>query len=632
MQLKQNQIFASHYRLERLLGRGGFSEVWLAYDQTADVRVAIKVYAPGTGLDNDGVELFRKEFKIVFDMNHSNLLRPNYYSIEDNMPYLVMPYIERGSTTKMIGKMPETEVWKFIRDVAAGLAYLHAKEPPVIHQDIKPDNVMLTNDGTYVITDFGISTRARSTLRKSVNANASAGTQAYMGPERFGKQPAPIKASDVWSLGATVYELMEGDVPFGDFGGINQKSGAEIPDINGNYSDELKELVLACLCQETWNRPTAEQLSDYASDKLRDRNPVMSWKKKDTDGQHENTNGRETQVIINTEQQIAKKNGKDGNAETHGESDKPKRNLAWLWILLVAAILEGVFAFYGNKKKKTDGRQQTELERFDQEQQDADDNIFFQNCKDVADYRSYLNKYPNGLNVELARNKIDKHVADSTAEAERQRQVAAENERKAQEAERQRQIAAENERKAQEAERQRQIEAENERKAQARFKDMLFPVCGITLGETTVDDIKNNRLFDVEYRKDGDIVAKDARYGAFFWSFRSYGNDYFNRIFLTKFEGMFDKWKTIGFDWSLSYDEWVSLLQGLGFNVKVTKSPTIEDVQGRNCLGAKFEATSGDGKYILELDFAIGNTHGEGCSTTSKNSLFRIELTLPYPD
>ena len=187
MQLQQNQIFASHYRLERLLGRGGFSEVWLAHDETADVDVAIKVYAPGTGLDNDGVELFRKEFKIVFDMNHTNLLRPNYYSIEDNMPYLVMPYIERGSTTKMIGKMPETQVWKFIRDVAAGLAYLHAKEPPVIHQDIKPDNVMLTNDGTYVITDFGISTRARSTLRKSMNANASAGTQAYMGPERFGK-------------------------------------------------------------------------------------------------------------------------------------------------------------------------------------------------------------------------------------------------------------------------------------------------------------------------------------------------------------------------------------------------------------------------------------------------------------
>ena len=419
----------------------------------------------------------------------------------------------------------------------------------------------------------------------------------------------------MWSLGATLYELMEGDVPFGDFGGINQKSGAEIPDINGNYSDELKELVLACLCQETWDRPTAEQLSDYASDKLRGRNPVMSWKKKGTDGQHENPNGRETQVLINTEQQIAKKNGKDGNAETHGESDKPKRNLAWLWILLVVAILGGVFAFYGNKKKKTDGQQQSELERFDQEQQDADDNIFFQNCKDVADYRSYLNKYPNGLNVELARNKIDKHVADSTAEAERQRQIAAENERK-----------------AQEAERQRQIEAENERKAQARFKDMLFPVCGITLGETTVDDIKNNRLFDVKYDKDGNIFAIDARYGAFLGSYRDYGNYYFHRIYLTNYQGMFDKWKTIGFDWSLSYDEWVSLLQGLGFNVKVTKSPTIEDYQGRNCLGAEFEATSGDGKYILDLKFAFGNEHGEGCSTTSKNSLYSIRLRLPYPD
>ena len=148
MQLQENQLFASHYRLERFLGSGGFSEVWLAHDETADVRVAVKVYAPGRGLDDDGADLFRKEFKIVFDMNHTNLLRPNYFDVVDNMPYLVMPYVERGSTTKMIGRMPEAEVWKFVRDVASGLAYLHAKEPPVIHQDIKPDNVMVMNDGT----------------------------------------------------------------------------------------------------------------------------------------------------------------------------------------------------------------------------------------------------------------------------------------------------------------------------------------------------------------------------------------------------------------------------------------------------------------------------------------------------
>lgn len=263
MQLTQNTYFGegNRYYLEKLLGRGGFSEVWLAKDAITDLELVLKVYAPGTGMDEDGLQTFSKELARVYNLNHPNLLRPQHVDSWQGMPYLLMAYCPQGSLVKRIGGMPETEIRKVLHDVASGLAYLHAHD--VIHQDIKPDNVLLDDAGNYVITDFGISTRARSTLRKSVAASAahSGGTIAYMGPERFGKEPAPIKASDVWSLGAMLYELMTGDTPFGEHGGLIQKSGAEIPTIQGNYSDELKQMVEQMLAPNPWDRPTAEDLA-----------------------------------------------------------------------------------------------------------------------------------------------------------------------------------------------------------------------------------------------------------------------------------------------------------------------------------------------------------------------------------
>lgn len=265
--VKENQLFASHYKLKSQLGRGGFSEVWLAEDVKAGIDVAIKIYAPGIGVGSTGSAVFRNEFSLVFNLNHSNLLRPTYFDVEDNMPYLVMPYIRSGSVNKLVGKMSENDIWKFIHDVASGLAYLHSME--VIHQDIKPDNIMVGDDGHFLITDFGVSTKARSTLRKSVNSkNEGAGTQAYMAPERFGKEPLPVKANDIWSLGATTFELMTGDAPFGDFGGLNQKGGADVPTIYGEYSEKLKALVEKCLDIQPWNRPKAESLRDIAYDEI----------------------------------------------------------------------------------------------------------------------------------------------------------------------------------------------------------------------------------------------------------------------------------------------------------------------------------------------------------------------------
>ena len=268
MQLKEGILFDDRYRLIKVLGSGGFSEVWLAEDtKVGNEKRALKIYAPGKGLDDDGVRLFSREFQLVYDLNHTHLLRPSHFDVFDRSPYLVLPYCNRGSAVKLIGKITEDEAWHFLHDVASGLAYLHEQDPPIIHQDIKPDNILIDNRGNYLITDFGISAKARSTLRKSMGNVKSGGTIAYMAPERFGKDNTPIKTSDIWSLGATLFELLTGDAPFGEHGGLIQKGGAEIPDIAVDYSQNLKEAVNKMLAVEIYDRPTARQVLDFYSNR-----------------------------------------------------------------------------------------------------------------------------------------------------------------------------------------------------------------------------------------------------------------------------------------------------------------------------------------------------------------------------
>lgn len=268
--MEEKKLFHDRYFMERLLGRGNFSEVWLARDTKTDIAVALKIYAPATGLDDNGLNVFAREFALVVNANHKNLLKPLYYDNFERKPYLVLPYCKDGSIMRNVGKFTEEEAWRLIRDVASGLSWLHNMNPPVIHQDIKPDNVMIGENGDFMITDFGVSTHLKSTLRKSMSAAfSSAGTIAYMAPERFGKDNTPIMANDIYSLGATVFEMLTGDTPFGNDGGLVQKKGADIPELKGEYSSQLKKVISKCLRTNAWERPTAEQLEKYAETALK---------------------------------------------------------------------------------------------------------------------------------------------------------------------------------------------------------------------------------------------------------------------------------------------------------------------------------------------------------------------------
>ena len=258
MSLLPGALFHDRYLLKEMKGRGSFGEVWLARDQKLDIDVALKVYI---ALDSRGVEEFKSEFRTTFGLSHPNLLHANHFDICGDRPYLVMPYCP-GSSLDLVGKADEDTLWRFINDVASGLNYLH--EIGVIHQDIKPDNILVNEKGQFVITDFGISTKFRSTLRRNssreAQKNMTGGAISYMAPEMFTESAESVNATDIWALGATLFELMTGNLPFFGQGGVMELKGAEVPDVAGDYSESLKRLVKSCLSKNPWDRPTAKQL------------------------------------------------------------------------------------------------------------------------------------------------------------------------------------------------------------------------------------------------------------------------------------------------------------------------------------------------------------------------------------
>lgn len=272
--LDEGSLFANHYQLKKKLGAGSFGEVWLARNLLADLDVAIKIYSL---VDESGFNDFREEFKIAYKLNHPNLLHINHFDVFDQHPFLVMPYCKNGSAVNFIGKLSEKQIWQFIRDVSCGLMYLHSQNPLIIHQDIKPGNILIADNGRYMISDFGISKKIRHTIHRNNSREMSSGTLAYMGPEHFSETPHIVATSDIWSLGMSVVELMTGDVLWGGMGGSVLHNGGRMPSLTDKCSHELEGLIHKCLSVETWDRPSAKYVYEYSCqiiDKHKKSNPV----------------------------------------------------------------------------------------------------------------------------------------------------------------------------------------------------------------------------------------------------------------------------------------------------------------------------------------------------------------------
>ena len=239
-------------RFIKRLGNGATAQVWEATDTKAgNIKVAVKIFSAFGNIGTRGIQIFEKEFTSVHGLIQTNLLIPNSYDTYGNIPYLVSNYCEKGSAQSLVGRMGADDLVNFMKDTAQGLDYLH--KHGIVHQDIKPDNILIDANDNFVLTDFGISNQSET---KNIN-----GTPAYMGPERYGNNPVSIPESDIWSFGATVFEMITGDVPFGDNGGVVQAAGEKIPEFPASFkSKTIKNLVVRCLDPVPENRPTAEEI------------------------------------------------------------------------------------------------------------------------------------------------------------------------------------------------------------------------------------------------------------------------------------------------------------------------------------------------------------------------------------
>ena len=199
------------FRLERLLGQGGFAWVFLAR-AADDVPVAIKVLKPRYAGDHQFESRFRNESQTAAKLEHPNIIRIRAVGKEGQNVYFVMDYCPDTLAARLArdGPLPESAVLPIARDVTRALGFAHAQG--IIHRDIKPDNVLLREDGSAVLSDFGIA-RAVSGYVASTGHNMTIGTPQYLSPEQAQGRELDQRV-DFYALGITLYKAVTGDVPF----------------------------------------------------------------------------------------------------------------------------------------------------------------------------------------------------------------------------------------------------------------------------------------------------------------------------------------------------------------------------------------------------------------------------------
>jgi serine/threonine protein kinase len=198
-----------NYRVLRLLGSGGFAEVYLGEHVYLHTQAAIKLLT--TRLAEDGLTSFQQEAQTIASLDHPNIVRVLDFGIQDQMPFLVMGYASGGTLRQHHPagtRLTLLPIVDSVTQIANALQYAHDRK--IIHRDLKPENVLMGADGTLLLSDFGMAVLSQSSRYQG--QQEVGGTVAYMAPEQLQGQAVP--ASDQYALGIVVYEWLAGSRPF----------------------------------------------------------------------------------------------------------------------------------------------------------------------------------------------------------------------------------------------------------------------------------------------------------------------------------------------------------------------------------------------------------------------------------
>ena len=274
-------LLGGRYRLDQVLGQGGMATIFRATDDKLGREVAVKVLRPEFGSDAQFVERFEHEAQAAASLSHPNIVQVYDYGTDPAGPYIVMEQVAGGDLAAVLGErgpLPPTAVARTGQQVADALEAAH--ERGLVHRDIKPSNILLSPDGRVQVADFGI---AQAAAGSPVTATGiTLGSVLYFSPEQARGDTATA-ASDIYSLGLVMYEMLTGQRPFtGDSPAAvalaRLSSGVPSPmAVRAEVPPSLDAIVRWCLAVDPAARPSAAELANALARFIADPSVVATY-------------------------------------------------------------------------------------------------------------------------------------------------------------------------------------------------------------------------------------------------------------------------------------------------------------------------------------------------------------------